>query len=741
MGDPPLLGAIALAAAGALILFLSIRYPDWELTLHTIAALLLGIVAGWAEDRIWWLAALALATAVVTFWVAVLRARAGTRDAQAKSDRLATQVDRRISELFSLQELSYVLSQSIQLDRIADQVAKYAARFLQADGAIVVLAEGDALRVVAATGTLEPLLGEVSDGAESLVALAIERDRIEVAEGDGAGLPAVKIFAGMMVRSAAVAPLRAPGTTIGALAVADRQGGPLSAEDLWLFSTVATNASVVMTNSRLYEMVRRSEAEWETAFNALAEGIAVVGPEGNVLRANHALAAIVELPEAELVGRNFCGMIFGASDAVARLIGAAYRGERTAPLVVRPENSQKVLRLTAAPLTEAERGTVVILIEDVTEQRTLEAQIIQNDKMASIGQLVSGVAHELNNPLTSIAGLAELLLERPPHPELPQEHLRVIYDQAERAGRIVRNLLTFARKGVPEKTAVDLHDVIVRTSLLIVYELQLHGIELESDSSSEPTVVLGDRYELQQVLLNLVTNAVQAVSGLEPGKPRRITLTTSRSETEAALRVRDTGPGVPPHLVPYLFTPFFTTKGPGEGTGLGLSLSYGLVKAHGGVLEYEAPPEGGAEFKVTLPLFRAEAVPSLGVSYPAENGGPVRRRILVVDEDPSVHRLLSALFTPEGHAVEAARTGEQGLKLAREQDFDLIIADLRVPAGPAELFADALLDVCPAVGGRLVVACSRDEDFRAPLACQSVHRVRKPFNLRDLKTMANEILQ
>jgi two-component system, NtrC family, sensor kinase len=433
-------------------------------------------------------------------------------------------------------------------------------------------------------------------------------------------------------------------------------------------------------------------------------------------------------------------MIAGASDAVAGLIGAAYRGERTAPLVVRPESSQKVLRLTAAPLAEAERGTVVILIEDVTEQRTLEAQIIQNDKMASIGQLVSGVAHELNNPLTSIAGLAELLLERPPHPELPREHLRVIYDQAERAGRIVRNLLTFARKGVPEKTAVDLHDVVVRTSLLIMYELQLHGIELESDLSSEPTVVLGDRYELQQVLLNLVTNAVQAVSGLEPGKPRRITLATSRSNGEAMLCVRDTGPGVPPHLVPYLFTPFFTTKGPGEGTGLGLSLSYGLVKAHGGVLEYQAPPDGGAEFKVTLPLFESDA-PAAELPRLVQNGRGPRRRILVVDEDPSVHRLLSALFAPDGHVVEAVRSAEQGLKLARENDFDLIITDAGLPAGPAQLFAGALLDACPAFSGRLVVACSGDEDLPAPLAQQPIHRVRKPFNLRDLRTVANDILQ
>ena len=704
-----------------------------------MAAVLLGIVAAWTEDRIWWVAAVAVAAAVGTFGLAAVRSRARTLEAQEKSDQLATQVDRRISELFSLQELSYVLSQSIQLDQIADQVAKYAARFLQADGAIVVLAEGELLRVVAATGTLEPLLGKVSDGSDSLVRLAVGRDRIEVAES--AEAPSVGLFAGMMVRSAAVAPLRGPGTTMGALAVADRQGGPLSAEDLWLFSTVATNASVVMTNSRLFEMVRRSEAEWETAFNALTEGIAVVGPTGNVLRANRALAAIAGLPEPALVGRNFCEMIFGASEAVAGLIDAAYRRERTVPLIVRPEDSHKVLRLTAAPLVEAERGSVVILIEDVTEQRILEAQIIQNDKMASIGQLVSGVAHELNNPLTSIAGLAELLLERPPHPALPREHLRVIYDQAERASRIVRNLLTFARKGVPEKTAVDLHDVIVRTSLLIMYELQLHGIELESALSPEPMVVLGDRYELQQVLLNLVTNAVQAVSGLEAGKPRRITLSTSHSGGEAALRVQDTGPGVPPRLVPYLFTPFFTTKAPGEGTGLGLSLSYGLVKAHGGLLEYEALPEGGAEFRVTLPVFQTDGSEPAEAGPHAENGRPARRRILVVDEDPSVHRLLSALFTSEGHAVEAVRSGEQGLKMARERDYDLIIADAGVPAGPAALFAAAFLDNCPNMSRRLVVACSAEEDLPAPLARQAIHRVTKPFNLRDLRAVANEIFQ
>jgi PAS domain S-box-containing protein len=740
LANPPISLAAAAFAGLALIVLLLSLWKAWELPLHLVATSQLGVFAWWAENRIWWLALLAGLTIFGTFLLMVIRSRRSTRQAEGRADQLAVQVDRRISELFSLQELSYVLSESIQLDRVVDQVAKYAARFLQADGAIVVLVEmeGRVLRVVAATGTLESLLGEVSEDLESaLVRSALGRDRIEVAQGTEA--PTVNLFGGVKVRSAAVAPLRAQGITMGALAVADRRGGPFSTEDLWLLSTVATNASVVLANSRLYEMVRRSEEEWETAFNALAEGLAVVGPDGAILRANRALAALADLPESELVGRDFGQLLPGAAEAVAGLMEAAYRREKPAPLVVRLEDTHRVLRLTAAPLGGVEVGSVVILIEDVTEQRMLEAQLIQNDKMASIGQLVSGVAHELNNPLTSIAGLAELLLERPPHLEIPREHLRVIHDQAERAGRIVRNLLTFARKGVAEKTSVDLNDVVTRTSLLIVYELQLHGIELDTDLSPEPVVVLGDRYELQQVLLNLVTNAVQAVCTLESGKPRHITLSTSRSDGEAILRVRDTGPGVPHHLAPHIFTPFFTTKAPGEGTGLGLSLSYGLVKAHGGALSYEPSLEGGAEFQVTLPLFQAEVPPTIQPALAEKSNGG--RRILVVDEDPAVHRLVTALFAPEGHAVESVRSGEQALRLAQEGEYDLIIADVRMAAGAAEPFARALLDACPKVRGRLVVACADEEDLPGPLSEQPLRRVTKPFNLRDLKTVAKEILQ
>jgi two-component system, NtrC family, sensor kinase len=748
MGGLPRFVTIVIGIAGALIVLLAAWRREWEVPLHAIGATMLGVVAWSADDRVWWIAVIAVVNISGSFWVAITRGRRRLREAEAKSEQLASQLDRRISELFSLQELSYVLSESIQLDRIVDQVARYAGRFLQTDGAIVVLADdetGATLRVAASTGTLEALQGRIAgENDAGLVRFAVSRERIEVAQG--VATPSVNLIDGVTVRSAAVAPLRSQGVTMGALAVADRQGGPFTTEDLWLLSTVATNASVVLANSRLYEMVRRSKEEWETTFNALTEGIAVVGQDGGVVRANRALAALAELPEQELVGGNFCDILFGHSEPVVELIEHAYRGERTAPLILRLERTQRVLRLTAAPLpgpgdapAATRPGTVVVLVEDVTEQRILEAQLIQNDKMASIGQLVSGVAHELNNPLTSIAGLTELLLERDDHRPIPREHLRVIHDQAERAGRIVRNLLTFARKGVAEKSAVDLNDVAARTSLLIVYELQLHGIELESDLSTEPVVVVGDRYELQQVLLNLVTNAVQAVSALPVGRARRIVLTTESQDGVSLLRVWDSGPGVPAHLVGHLFTPFFTTKGAGEGTGLGLSLSYGLVKAHGGELTYEAPPQGGAEFRVTLPRYDGHVAPDPGkiASKPEQ---PATHRILVVDDDPAVHRLVSALFAPEGHVVEAVRSGEQAMRMIQEGQFELIIADAGVTAGPSELFVQALATTCPESCARLILGYSAQTQLPERLPEGVVHTARKPFNLRDLHAVAVEIL-
>ena len=514
----------------------------------------------------------------------VVIARAEAAAAGRQRDELATQLERRMGELFSLQELSYVLSDSLQVDRLAEQVARYVQRFLRADGAIVALVEPGhpGLRIVGAEGSLASLLGRhLGPEDDSLLLRAVNRERIELEGGSGHD---VVLLPGVRVPTAAAAPLRAQGVTMGVVAAAGGASGAFSTEDLWILSTAATHAAVVLANGSLFEMVQRGKAEWETAFDALAEGLAVVGHDGQIVRANRALGRILDRDVTTLAGAEFAPLVADPPDPVRELL-TRQPGSASAALVVRSPGRGRMLRLTGAQLAgEGRSPALVVLVEDVTDQRAMEGQLIQSEKMAAVGQLVSGIAHELNNPLTSIAGLSELLLEQAKVAPEARDHLRVIQTQAERAGRIVQNLLTFARKGTPERTPTDLNDVAARTALLIAYELRLRGITLEEHLAERVITVLADRYELQQVVLNLLTNAVQAVAAADRATGGVVRLETSVADGKAWLRVTDNGDGVRPEHVSLLFTPFFTTKDPGQGTGLGLSISYGIIEAHGGRL-------------------------------------------------------------------------------------------------------------------------------------------------------------
>src|SRR5206468_2414084 len=287
----------------------------------------------------------------------------------------------------------------------------------------------------------------------------------------------------------------------------------------------------------------------------------------------------------------------------------------------------------------ATEQSIVVLVEDVTEQQALETQLVQSEKLAAVGQLGSGVAHELNNPLTSIAGLSEFLLEQKELGKKDRGHLQVIQEQAERAGRIVRNLLTFARKGTGERDLVDLNDVIRRTLSLTAYDLKLKDITVTRELSGALPEVLGDRHGLQQVVLNLVTNAAQAVTENPRDRPREITVSTW-FDGQVHLRVADSGPGIPEHVLQNVFTPFFTTKEPGKGTGLGLSITYSIVESHGGQITLEPrSARGGAAFRVDLPPAPADAVrPELTPAHgtPLPDAAPtVKRTILLVDADPA----------------------------------------------------------------------------------------------------------
>jgi two-component system, NtrC family, sensor kinase len=685
----------------------------------------------------------ALALAAIGLGAGAIHFKRRLEQSERDRRRSADELNRRLSELFSLQELSYILSGSLQLDRIVEQVVRYAMRFLDAQGALVALApDGESgleprpLAVTAAEGILAPLAGRTI-GADDpgLVARSLGRERLELVRSSS-GEP-TPLAEGIVADSAAAVPLRAHGVVVGTLVIANPRNGSFAPEDIRLLSTVATHAAIVIANARFFEMVRHAKEQWETAFDALSGGIAVVDDTGQVRRANRALASLLGAPIPAVIGCDLADALLDGSPALVELLAAVRRGERAQPLVLRSASLGRTIRVNAARIAApAQDQSVVVLVEDVTDQHAMEAHLIQSEKLAAVGQLVSGVAHELNNPLTSIAGLSEFLLEQKELGSKDRGHLRVIHEQADRAGRIVGSLLTFARKGTEERVPVDLNDVIERTLLLMSFDLQLKDVAIEKDLAPVPPV-LGDRHALQQVVINLLSNAAQAVSENPPDQPRRIEL-RSWSDDRVRLRVADSGPGIPDDVLPHLFTPFFTTKEPGQGTGLGLSITYSIVEAHGGRIAVDRPIEGGAAFLVDLPLAAAGAT-RRDTADPRGSGGstPAKRAILLVDDDPAVRRMVKALFGRDGHTVEVARSAQHALDLARSRSYDLILAD-REARTRDQSFVDQLLESHPELKERVLVSTgarggSPDRSERG------LRYVRKPFNLRDLRDEAARV--
>jgi len=265
----------------------------------------------------------------------------------------------------------------------------------------------------------------------------------------------------------------------------------------------------------------------------------------------------------------------------------------------RPDDSTYPVSATLAGIVDL-RGAVthVVSVErDISEERRLREQLIHSERLSAVGQLVAGVAHEINNPLQAVMGFAELLIGSDTTPEIRSD-LEQIRSDAERAAKIVRHLLLFARRSTLERAVADLNEIGRATSSLRTYELKLAGVEIVEQYSTNMPIVVANREEIQQVILNLILNAEHALR--DRGRGGCIRIATGETSDTAYIEVSDDGPGVPADTASRIFEPFFTTKGVGQGTGLGLSVSLGIAQAHGGCLELR-PAEGGACFRLTLP--------------------------------------------------------------------------------------------------------------------------------------------
>jgi PAS domain S-box-containing protein len=355
-----------------------------------------------------------------------------------------------------------------------------------------------------------------------------------------------------------------------------------------------------------------------------------------------------------------------------------------------------------------------------------QEQLLQSEKMAAVGQLISGVAHELNNPLTAILGYSQLLQAEELTNSRGTDYIEKLYKQAQRTHHIVQSLLSFARQHKPERKSVDLNQILEDTLILREYDMKLNSIRIHRELESDLPQTAGDFHQLQQVFLNILNNAVDAVS--EKGGKGEIWIRTARSGNRLRVEITDNGPGVKdPHRV---FDPFYTTKPVGKGTGLGLSICYGIVKEHGGEIQVRNSPPRGATFAIVLPILAVSDSPMKEQAAPSK--AAATGTVLLVEHEEAVLQLEQEILRARGIIVRAARSVPEAIDLLRRETVDAVVADLKIPGEPsAKGLYRWLEENRTELAGRIVftVSNARDGEISATLRNSGCAILEKPFSI------------
>src|SRR3984893_8084217 len=440
--------------------------------------------------------------------------------------------------------------------------------------------------------------------------------------------------------------------------------------------------------------------------------------------------------------------------ALLSLFGEMLGGRQAfASLEVRARNKQgewRRLRCHFSPLfTESGKiDGVVISGRDVTELKRLEEQLIQAEKLAAMGQMLAGVAHELNNPLTAILGVTELLRDSEGVQENTKRQLELTHRQARRAARIVQNLLEFSRPAAPQKKPLDVNLLIERTLQLQDHSLRRNNIHVDFQLQTDLSTVIGDANQLIQVFLNLISNAEQAIR--EVRETWRIQILICRIGGHITVTVQDDGVGVAQDALPKLFDPFYTTKRPGGGTGLGLSICMSIVREHGGSIDVETLPAGGSAFTVYLPVAPGElsaGPPDSGVAAAETALPPVDilrgRSILVLDDEESIRMLLEEGLTAQGMRVDCAANSREALELVRNRHYDLALCDVNLSSGgsgPSGREAALQIAASSPGAGKAQVIFMTGDLVEENGASGHVRQLQKPFRISDVLTVLREAL-
>lgn len=510
-----------------------------------------------------------------------------------------------------------------------------------------------------------------------------------------------------------------------------------------------------------HQEILQKEEKYRNLIESTLDAIFVIDPAyGTILESNQAAQELTGHP-AEEFPRMRLTDLFQEADrtAITQGIQRTLREEswHSPTLTLTTRAGAAIPAEVSSKRIHHERQTAILaVVRDLSEKQRIQQQLLQAEKLSSIGQLVAGVAHELNNPLTGVLGYTEFLLAAPQE-EPTRRRMELINQEAQRMRRIVQNLLAFARRSRPQKLPLHVNDLIRQTLELVEYELRVSNVRVELDLDPQLPLVLGDPHQLQQVFLNLTNNAHQAMP--EGGRFRvtsrvapmgELPETTRRLAAQAPFSIHtrqwvelsfsDTGRGIAVEHLPRIFDPFFTTKGVGEGTGLGLSVSYGIVHEHGGEIHVQSRVGEGSAFTIHLPIVEAPAQEEAvtAAAAPPEIRG---RRVLIVDDEPAICNLLTDFLCTEGHHVDTAADGREALQRLRKGRYDLIVCDLKMPGMPGKEFYASLQQHHPRLARRLlfITGDTVSQETHAFLHSTQAPYLTKPFRREEFLALIQDL--
>jgi PAS domain S-box-containing protein len=492
----------------------------------------------------------------------------------------------------------------------------------------------------------------------------------------------------------------------------------------------------------------RSEARYEALVGRAGYGIYRSSLDGRFLEANAALATMLGYDDpAQLLALDLARDVYLDPQERNRLIARTDGAEEPPTPAERPypdwidtrwkrrDGSPVNVRLAVRPELDAngEIESFDGVVEDVTEHQRHDELLRRSERMASLGTTLAGVAHELNNPLAAIMGFAQLLLKKP-WPGEDRAAIETINHEAIRSATIVKDLLAMARRrDVERRVRTDVNDVvgyIVRTRR---YALETDGISCSLEPDPALPMVFGDRAQLEQVILNLINNAEQALRGVDDAQGRaqgHIRIRTHHDERDVIIEVEDDGPGIPESSQSQIWDPFWTTKGEGEGTGLGLAVVHGIIADHGGAISFENAPGSGARFVIRLPIATdtSDAAPAGQASRPLD--------VLVVDPGASDLLFVERFLTSRGHAVINAGSGELALRLASQTSFDAVVCDARLLGRDGQSVAATLRATTGCAKARFVLSASDPLDAqRLPTIMEGAALVARPYDVEELRRL------